>query len=196
MNEAMTCGSPVLLLLLLAVALLGPGCAVRSYEDGPDDDDATDDDDDDDDDACPIDAYPVLSPDCELFVDNPIDGIQPVLNRTTACSDPPPLGQPAAPCWDDGPTGYERYLGFCINLDDLGVCTPGHLGPDDSGEWLEWDDQLDCIDGEVSVTSAGAKTCLPLCVGQGDEDVGAACAGGRECIKTNTDAGEQVVCGG
>ncbi len=145
---------------------------------------------------CPIDDYPELSPDCQRFLDNPTDGLQVELNRTTACSDPPPLGAPAETCWDDGTTGTERYVGFCINVDDLGICVPGHLGIDPTGSYVVWDDQIECIDGEVSVTTDGARTCVPLCSGQSDGDVGSACAGGRVCTKLRTDVGEVVVCGG
>ena len=186
---------------VVALLLWLPGCSETTTvawddDDASDDDLADDDTADDDADACPVEDYPDLSPDCELFLDNPIDGIQPVLNRTTACDDPPPLGQPAQVCWDDGPSGTERYLGFCINIDDRGVCVPGHLGLDASETQVVWDDQLDCIPGETSITTAGAKTCVPLCVGQGDQDVGAPCAGNRACVKMGTDSGEQVVCGG
>jgi hypothetical protein len=146
--------------------------------------------------GCPVAGYPARSPACDKFLANPKDGLKAALNRTSTCTNPPALGQPAAKCWDDGPVGTERYAGFCINVDGRGVCVIGHLGGPAGSTTLTWDDKLDCIDGEAAKTTAGAKTCLPLCAGQTDKDNGAPCAGGRYCVKTKVEGGERFVCGG
>ncbi len=145
---------------------------------------------------CPVSGYPTASPTCDHFLNNPIDGLQAALNRTTSCNNPPRSGQPASACWDDGPTGTERYLGFCVGFDGVGVCVPGHLGPDQTGQYLVWDAAITCIDGEAAITTDGAKTCVPLCPDQTDAGVGASCAGDRSCVKSKTDGGQKVVCAG
>jgi len=141
-------------------------------------------------------GYPARSPDCKKFLGNSTQGLQAALNRTSACSNPPALGQQAVKCWDDGPVGTERYVGFCINVDNKGVCVVGHLGGPASSSTLSWDDQLDCIAGEAVKLTGGAKTCLPLCAGQTDKDANAPCGGGRRCVKTKVQEGERYVCGG